>query len=73
METLKKLAEKIIDRKIIGNQDQLVMDWVRDKYKNTIPNEEIFERGLTAIRNFDATKQKVLRERHRRTLTQTEY
>lgn len=63
--TLRELAEKIIDGKITGNQDQIVMNWVRYKYKDTIPKGTLFERGLTAIRNFDATKQKILRERYR--------
>lgn len=62
--SLKNLAEKIIDGEIIGNQDQLVANWVHNKYKDR-PKEVWNEKIYSALRNFENTKQSVLRGRHR--------
>lgn len=52
-ETLKKLAQTFIDKKIIGNQDQILANWADKNNRN-------FE---TASRNFEAIKQKIIRGR----------
>lgn len=67
MKTLKKLAENIIDGIITGNQDQIVTNWVHDKFKS-LPDEVIDSKIDSAIRNFETTKEKILRERAKETI-----
>jgi len=62
--TLKELAGQIIDKKVTGNRDQIVANWVSEKFEGKGLSEAAIDKKIdSAIRNFDTTMQKVERER----------
>jgi len=62
--TLKELAGQIVDKKITGNRDQIIANWVSEKFKDKGLSETAIDEKIdSAIRNFDTTMQKVQRER----------
>ncbi len=64
--TLKELAEQIVDKKITGNRDQIVANWVSEKFKDKGLSEAAIDKKIdSAIRNFGTTLQSVERERLR--------
>ena len=60
MTTLKELAKAVIDGKMEGNKDQIVADFIYNKYKNSSKTEfEIDEKMFSAMKNFEETIRKI--------------
>jgi len=62
MKALKQLAADIIDKKIRGNQDQIVINFIWDKYKDK-PEEFIDRKIESAMKNFNEYKRRILKAR----------
>lgn len=61
---MRELVEMFLDGKISGHRDQIIFNWIYQKYKNKgLTEDTLFKKAMSAVNNFEATKQKILRER----------
>lgn len=63
---MKELVEMFLDGKTSGHRDQIVFNWIYQKYKDKgLSEDAVFKKAMSAVSNFEATQQKILRERAR--------